>query len=140
MSLTKNAKIVLAIAGAGSAGSTLTGTVDTAGFEGVMFVGSMATANVGNFGKVGQGAAANGSDAADLAGSKAAPVGNGDSFAIDVYRPASRYVTVSVVRGGANSITGDVYAFLYGGRIRPTTHGATVTAAVTLSSPDAGTP
>lgn len=140
MSLLKNAKLVLVIAGAATGTTTLTGTVDTADYEGVMFVGSLATANAGNYAKAGQGDASNGSDAADLAGSKTLPVNNGDSFALDVYRPQKRYVTVSVVRGGATSVSGDVYAILYGPRMRPPTQGATITGQNAIASPDPGTP
>jgi len=142
LNLYRDAKVVLAIAGAASAGTTLTGTVDTQDYEGVAFVGSIATQNAGNYAKAGGGAQSNGGDAADLAGTKSIPQNNGDSFLLDVYRPAQRYVTVSVVRG-ANTVTGDVYAILYGAKKKPTTQGSTMTgvpASGVVVSPALGAP
>ena len=140
MNLSKNSKLILVEAGAASAGTTLTSdTIDTQGYEGVMIFGSIATANAGNYAKARQGAASDMSDAADLEGTKVVPGDNGDSFCIDILRPRERYVDVQIVRGGANSITGDVYALLYGPvRKAPTAHGATIDVE-TFVSPAEGT-
>ncbi len=107
------------------------------GFEGVMFVGSLAAVNAGNFAKARQGQQSNMSDGADLANTKVTPVANGDSFLIDVYRPLERYLKLIVTRG-ASSTTGDVYAILYGARHVPVTHGATIDAE-TYAGPAEGT-
>lgn len=140
MNLNKHVKVVLAKAGQADGTSAVNSDViDTAGFEGVMFVGSIATANAGNFGKVQQGAAANLSDAADLEGTKVAPGDNGDSFLIDVYRPRERYVRCVVTRG-ASTVTGDLYALLYGAHKLPVSHGSSSTIdAETHASPAEGT-
>jgi hypothetical protein len=139
MNLSKNVKVVLAKAGAGSAGTAVTSdAIDTQGFEGCMFVGSIATANAGNFAKVQQ-SSDNGADTyADLEGTKVVPGDNGDSFMIDVYRPRERYLKCLVTRAGADTATGDIYAILYGPAKAPTSHGATIDAE-THVSPAEGT-
>lgn len=138
MNLSKNTKVVLALVGQATGVTTLTtSTIDTQGFEGVMFVGSLGTANAGNFAKARQGQQSNMSDGADLANTKVVPVANGDSFLIDIYKPQERYVDVQIVRG-VTTITGDVYAILYGPRKAPTAHGSTI-AAETHISPAEGT-
>lgn len=139
MNLSKNTKVVLALAGQVTGTSTLsTNPIDTQGFEGVMFVGSLATANAGNFAKARQGQQSNMSDGAELINTKVVPANNGDSFLIDIYKPQERYVDLQIVRGGVTTITGDVYAILYGPRKAPTTHGPTI-AAETHVSPAEGT-
>jgi hypothetical protein len=140
MNLNKNVKVILIEAGAGSAGTTLTSdAVDTQGFEGCMFVGSIATVDAGNFAKVQQSSDDGSSDTyADLEGTKNVPGDDGDSFLIDVYKPRERYLKLLIVRGGADSITGDVYAILYGAHDKPTGHGATIDAE-THASPAEGT-
>ena len=133
MNLSKNTKVILALAGQATGTTTLTtNPIDTQGFEGVMFVGSLASANAGNFAKARQGQQSNMSDGADLANTKVVPVTNGDSFLIDVYKPQERYVDVQIVRG-VTTITGDVYAILYGPRKAPTTHGPTINAETHIS-------
>lgn len=120
-------KVILAKAGAGAATSeVLTDIIDTLGFAGCMFVGSIATANAGNYAKVQSGAASDLSDAADLAGTKVVPGHNADSFMIDVYQPQERYLRVSVTRG-ASTATGDIYAILYGAdRLPVSAQGSTI--------------
>lgn len=133
MNLSKNTKVILALAGAATGTTTLTtATIDTQGFEGVMFVGSLAAANAGNFAKARQGQQSNMSDGADLANTKVTPVTNGDSFLIDIYKPQERYVDVQIVRG-VTTVTGDVYAILYGPRKAPTAHGPTINAETHIS-------
>lgn len=103
-----------------------------------MFVGSIATANAGNYGKVQQSSDDAAADAyADLEGTKNVPGDSGDSFLIDIYRPQERYLKCLIVRG-ASTATGDVYAILYGPRDMPTTQGGTIDAE-THASPDEGT-
>lgn len=140
MNLNKHVKVVKVLAGAGSAGTTLTSdAVDTQGFEGVMFVGSIATANAGNFAKVQQSSDDGSADAyADLEGTKNVPGDDADSFLIDIFRPRERYLKCLIVRGGTNTATGDVYAILYGPRKKPPTHGSTIDAE-THASPAEGT-
>ncbi len=134
MNLSKNSKVVLVLAGQATGTSTLTtNPIDMQGFEGVMFVGSLATTNAGNFAKARQGQQSNMSDGAELANTKVVPVNNGDSFLIDIYKPQERYVDLQIVRGGVTTVTGDVYAILYGPRKIPTTHGPTIAAETHIS-------
>lgn len=112
MNLSKNVKITKLIATTTAGTTTLTGTVDMSGYDGVLFVGSMGTADVTNGAKAGGGAASNGSDAQDYAGSKILSDGTGKSFALDVYRPTDRYVTVSQIRAVSTTSDG-VWAIQY---------------------------
>jgi hypothetical protein len=74
----------------------------------------------------------------DLENTKITPGDNGDSFLIDILRPAKRYVDAQIVRGVA-TVTGDVYALLYGSvRKAPVAQGATIDAE-TFASPAEGT-
>lgn len=126
MNLIKRVKVVLAKAGQTSAGTQVdSDAIDTLGFEGCRIIGSIATANAGNFAKVSQ-SSASGSGFNDLEGTKNVPGDNGDSFDIDIFRPAKRYLKVHVVRAGANTATGDIYALLYNPRTVPVTNGATM--------------
>ena len=135
MNATKNMKLIKVLAGAAAGTTTLTSDpVDTQGFEGVMFFGSIATVNAGNWADVYQGQAANMSDGAFLSGARVVPGDNGDSFCIDILRPGERYVDVRITRT-VSTATGDVYALLYGSvRKAPVSQGTTIDA-ITLASP-----
>jgi len=137
MNLTKNAKVTMVLAAAGSAGTALnSASVDMEGYDGVVFFGSIATVNAANFANVAQ--SADDSTFADLAGTKVVPASNGDSFMIDIYRPGKRYVRCEIDRGGAATATGDIYAIQYQARKAPVTHGATILSEV-HASPAEGT-
>lgn len=124
----KDCKVVLAkatqTAGTSAVASDI---IDTANFDGVCFIGSLATANAGNFASVEQGDDASLTDGADLAGTKNVPGDNGDSFLIDIYKPTDRYVRCNITRG-VSTATGDIYAVLYNGRKPPVSHGSTIDA------------
>lgn len=139
MNLSKNTKLSLIKAAAASDTSALTSdAVDMQGFDGVMFFGSIATVNAGNFAKVQQSSDNGVADAyADLEGTKNTPGDDGDTFLIDVYRPRERYLKVVITRGAATA-TGDVYALQYGARVKPTSQAATIDAE-THVSPAEGT-
>lgn len=140
MNLLPRVKIVLAKAGQASGTTAVTSDViDAAGYEGVLFVGTLATANAGNFLKAQQGLAADMSDAADLAGSKVCPETDGETMVLDLCRPQERYVRVVVTRTAATA-TGDLFAILYGARVQPTDNlDATTMEPLLLVSPDEGT-
>lgn len=131
----KNIKITLVEAGATSAGTELTSdSVDMEGFDGVMFVGSIATANAGNYGKAAQSSDDGVADAfSDLEGSKNVPGTNGHSFLIDIYKPLKRYVRCAVIRAGANTVTGDIYAIQYCAAKAPISQGATINGELHIS-------
>lgn len=135
--LTKDVKITLVKAAQTSAGTAVNSdSVDMQNFEGVVFVGSIATANAGNSANAAQ--SSNDSSFDDLAGTKVVTGDDGDSFMIDVYRPTDRYVRCELVRAGADTVTGDIYAIQYGARKKPVTHGATIDSEVHVS-PEEGT-
>lgn len=124
----KGARLVL-VASAATAATTAVNTavVDTAGFLGVAFFGTIAVTNAGNTIKVQQGAVANLSDAADLLGTGTATTTNGDAVLVDVFRPRERFVRAVITRTSSTA-TGDIYAVLYGPKTEPVVHGDTVDA------------
>jgi len=139
MNMSKNCKLIKVKDGQTTGTSTITtDTIDTQGFECVAIFGTIATVNAGNYAKARQGAASNMSDGADLAGTKIVPGTNGNSFLIDLHRPTKRYVDVQVVRAGATTILGDIYALLCCPRKLPVTQGSTIDAELHVS-PEEGT-
>jgi hypothetical protein len=135
----KETKLVLVKAAQSSAGTAVVSdVVDMSGFEGVMFFGSIATANAGNFATV-QTGVVSGTVATDVAGSKNVPGTNGHSFLIDIFKPRKRYLKVTVTRAGADTATGDIYALLYGPRIHPVASQGSTIAAESHVSPADGT-
>jgi hypothetical protein len=135
--LSKEIKVTLVKATQTSAGTAVNSDgVDMTGWEGVIFLGAMHTANAGNSANAAQGA--DNSNFDDLEGTKIVPGDNGDSFMIDVYRPKDRYVRCEVVRAGANTVLGEIYAIQYRPLSQPTTQGATIDAE-THVSPAEGT-
>jgi len=135
MNASKNFKLVLAKAGQGSAGTAINSDgINTEGYDGVMFFGTIATANAANFANLAQSSDDGSADEyTDLAGTKVVPGTNGYSFLIDVYKPTKKYVRCEIDRGGANTITGDIYALLYGAAKAPVTHGTTISAETHIS-------
>lgn len=132
--LFKNAEVRLA----GSAAAGATGyagtTIDTHGYDGVAFVfvfGALTASQVTKV-KLQGGAASDGADAADLAGSLSAALADADggkALVVDLYRPAQRFITPYVVRGTANAVVTAILAVLYHANLTPTSYGATVAAA-----------
>lgn len=139
MNLIKQVKLRLNKASSPSATTAVNGdTVDMQGCDGVLFVATIATANAGNYLKAQQSAAANMSDAADLAGSKVVAAADGEVVALDIFRPQERYVRPVVVRGAA-TIVGEIYAIQYDARMLPQDNNVTgAILATLLISPDEG--
>jgi len=100
-----------------------TDSVDMTGWDGVVFVGALATANAGNSVNLAQ--SSDNSTFADLEGTAQVPAGNGDLVAIDLFRPVDRYVRAEIVRAGATTVTETFYAIQYRGRKSPVTSIAT---------------
>jgi len=117
--LTRN-KLRLVKTAETSAGTEVkTAAVDTAGFEGAVFFGSISTANAGNYMKAQESDTTTDGDFVDLVGTKVVAAANGDVVAVEVYRPSKRYIRASIIRGGTNTVTGDVYVNLYGPAVMP---------------------
>ncbi|MFO8012120.1 MAG: hypothetical protein R6X20_02325 [Phycisphaerae bacterium] len=121
MNLLENVKVTLVKAQQTSAGTDVeSDSVDMEGFEGVVFLAKIATANAANFLKAQQSSDDGSSDAfADLEGTKVVPGDDGDQAKLDIYRPRERYVRAVIDRGGASTATGDIYAVQYGARKAP---------------------
>jgi hypothetical protein len=140
-----NTKITLVVPATAVGTANITGTtLDMSGFEGVEFVLLAGTITDGVAAvKASSGAAANGSDAQDLAGTSTSlsSTQDGDVAALDLYRPLDRYVTPVVVRGGATGgVINGVIAIQYGAHVKPTTQDATtVPVSKTVVSPAYGT-
>jgi len=134
MDLLKQLKITRVKAGQSSAGTEVdSDSVDMAGFDGVIFIGSIATANAGNYMKV-QGSDDN-STFSDLEGTKVVPGDDGDQAKIEIHRPRHRYLRAVIIRAGANTATGDIYAIQHSTSKAPITNDD----AETHISPAAGT-
>ena len=114
--LSKTVSVQMLSAGAATAGTAINSTgIAMAGYHGVMFFGRFATANAGNFASL-AGSATLGGTYVDLKDTKVVPGDNGDIWMIDLKRPLPNFVRAEIVRAGADTVTGDVYAILYGAR------------------------
>lgn len=118
MNLSNGVKITKVAAASSAGTSTINGTtVDMTGFEGVLFVTTIGTANAGNIFKAQIGEKADGSDAADLEGSAVVAEGSGSVVWLDIYRadPSQKYIRPVVVRGASTTV-GEIYAIQYESR------------------------
>ena len=121
----KRNKVTLVNAEAASAGTAVnSSSVDMQGFDGVVFIGTMVTANASNFANLAT--STDDSSFSDLLGTKVTPGDNGDQFMIDLFNPLERYIRLEVDRGGANTVVGEIFAIQYGQHKSPQTHGSTV--------------
>lgn len=121
--------------------TTINGAIlDMEGYEGVMFISQSGTITDGNLVlKAQDGAQANLSDAADLAGT-ATQLNNGQNGVasiLDIFRPIKRYIRAVLVRGGAaGAVIDSVIAIQYGAKKQPVTNDpTTVPIAKTVISP-----
>lgn len=123
MNLSKNVKIVFVKAGQTAAQTAVNSdAVDVTNYDGVLFFGNIAVANAGNFLQIEQSAAQNFAVKAVLNGAKMVVETNNETAFVDVYRPQEKlgkYLRASIVRAGASTATGCIYAVLYNGRIKP---------------------
>lgn len=104
-------------AAAVSAGTLVQGAiVDMQNWDGVVFFCTIATANAGNYLQAQQGEQSNLSDDEIIAGSGVVAGADGDVVALEVHQPQDRYVRPEIVRAGANTATGQIYAIRYKGR------------------------
>ena len=120
-------------------------TLDMAGFDGVLVevvMGAIVALAETSL-RIQQGTKSDGSDMADLAGSKVTvEVAKAETiFLIDLYRPQERYVRLIVDRAVANATIASATYFQYqhSGKL-PVVQSTEVTAQLQLISPDEGTP
>jgi hypothetical protein len=137
----------LSVAAAGSAGTDVNGAViDMQGKETVTGFVSIATANAGNFLKFQQTDDAGGTNPQDVAGSKVVAASNGQVVALEVVKPSGRFGRFVVVRGGANTATGDLYTITHELKTNPAGNpsndvaGANGQVTKIIASPALGTP
>lgn len=142
LELGKDCKIVRLLNDvAAGTGDTQTGsTVDMQGFDNclLLFAIGAVTATGTAKCKAGQGAAANGSDASDLAGSGYSVTVSNKLAVLDIIKPTARYITPAIVRATANVVIDSVVAILYNGRTRPEVVDASVANVDSLYSPALG--
>lgn len=137
--ITSNVALERSAAAAGAATTAVTGTaVDMSGWDGVLFVTSIATANAGNHLHAEQ-SAASGSGFADLEGTEVVAGDSGDYVLLDIQKPNKRYVRPIITRG-ASTATTDILAIKYRGRNVPVTYASIFADLVQVTSPAEGTP
>lgn len=113
--------------------------LDMQGWDGVIFLTVIGTANAGNYLKAQE--SSDNSSFADLAGSKVLTGHNADLHILEVYKPMKRYIKPFIEKGGAATTTEMVVAIRYSGRKAPVVNTvADVKKLVQLISPAAGTP
>lgn len=125
---------------AASTASVTSAIVDTAGYQGVVFLTSLGTANATNTMKVQQNTANQTTGMADLAGTEITSGSSDEDLVITVHQPQERYVQ-AVVSRGASSTCESIWAVLYGGVAGIAATAVTGTAAAEQHvSPAEGTP
>lgn len=87
--------------------------VDTAGYDGVVFVTSLGTANATNTMKIQQSATNATDDMTDLTGTSVSSGTTDEDLIVEVRQPTDRYLR-AVVSRGASSTCESIWAILYG--------------------------
>jgi len=137
--LSNEVKITKVVDYTSSAGSAVnSSSVDMQGYEGVLFITSLGTANASNTVNAAQ--SADDSTFADLEGTSVSSGSSDEDIWIDIYRPTDRYVRIEYVRSGANTTIEGGWAIQYGARYQPVdnTTSGTITGEDHVS-PDEGT-
>lgn len=129
-------------AGAAASTALTSSVVDTAGYDGVLFVvpfGPIVTGAVTSI-KAQQDTVVGMGSAADIAGSNQTVADDADNrtFVIDIKRPRERFVQCVVSRATQNATVGAITAILYNSTLTPVSHGSTV-AVESFVSPAEGT-
>lgn len=145
MNLSKNVKVVRVSNAVAAGTSEIDATaVDMAGYEGVMFVVAFGAIVAGAATSIkGQsGAASDGSDAADLAGTNITVADTEDNTVsvLDIYQPTDRYVRPVVLRATQNATVDSIVAVLYNGKRHADALDTAVKHSLFVQSPAKGTP
>lgn len=137
----KVTRVVNAVA-AGTDDTTDGTILDMQGFRGVVFMAAFGTLSTGAVTDIRArgGDLANGSDMADLEGTKVSIADDEDNqvLVLDISEPIHRYVRVRVTRRTANAVIDGVVALQYAPSKMPTTNAASVAAAEIHVAPDQG--
>ena len=146
LNFTKDCKLtrVSNAVAAGTDDTTSCAVVDMQSFGSCTFIAAFGTitATAVTTVKVQQGAVANMSDAADLAGTSISVAADDDNqiVAVEVVEPQERYVRLQIVRATANVVIDGVIAVQCNPKIAPVTHDATTVVGTELhASPAEGT-
>lgn len=113
--------------------------VDTAGYQGVVFLTSLSTANATNTIKVQQNTANQTTGMSDLEGTSVTSGSSDEDLIVEVAQPQERYLQVVVTRG-ASTTCESIWALLYNGDAGIAASVVTGTSAGELHvAPDEGT-
>lgn len=88
-----------------------TDSVDMDGYDGVIFVGALDTANAGNSVNLAQ--SEDNITFHDLEGTRQVPSGDSEEIAIELVKPRKRFVRAEIDRSGADSATQTFFAIQY---------------------------
>jgi hypothetical protein len=99
---------------AASTAAVTSDIIDTAGFQGVVFITSFGTADATNTIKVQQNTANQTTGMADLLGTSIASGSSDEDIVIELHKPLERYVQVVAARGASSTLE-SIWAVLYGG-------------------------
>jgi len=99
---------------AASTADVTSSIVDTAGYDGVVFMTSFGTANATNTVKVQQNTANQTTGMADLVGTSVASGSSDEDVIIEIHKPNERYIQVVAARGASSTLE-SVWAVLYNG-------------------------
>ena len=99
---------------AASTASVTSDIVDTAGYQGVVFVTSFGTADATNTVKAQQNTANQTTGMADLVNTSIASGTTDEDIILAIHKPLERYVQVVAARGASSTLE-SIWAILYGG-------------------------
>lgn len=135
--LSENVKISVGLAYASGTADREGAVLDMKGWDGVLMIAQFGTIAAGAVTKLKaqQGAAANLSDAADLAGTSITIADDDDSKIkyLDLWQPRERYVRCVVDKDATNACAETVTYLQYRGKALPATHGTGVAGEAHLS-------
>lgn len=139
--LMKEVKVSVAADAATAAASTITGSaIDMAGYDSVVFMAALGTANAGNYLYAAQGSDAAMSDEANIEGSKIVASADNELMILEIVKPQDRYLRPYVARG-ASSTCSPIVAIQYNARSYPVDSNDTGEVQVESHvSPSEGTP
>jgi hypothetical protein len=100
----------------------LSDEIDMSGFDGCLFFTTIATANSGNYIKAQEDDTTGMGSAADLEDTKVVAASTNDVVWLDIYKPLKQFLRISVIRAGADTVVGEIYALQYQGRSYPNTN------------------
>lgn len=132
MAFADNHKIFIAsntTAGAAGTSAITSSAVDTAGFDGCLFIVPLGTIVAGAVTSLKvQQCDTSGGSYADLTGSNQTIADTDDDklLYVDVFRPREQFLKLVVSRATQNATIGGIIAILYNARNRPVTHGTGV--------------